>query len=120
MAPAAYNLCVLEAETSPAGALEWCRQAVASRPREPRYAFTLAFYQLQAGQTDSAIAVLRKLAATSPDYIDGQMLLAQLLESRGETQAVVTVYQKILRSGTLSPSDRRAVQLRLAALSPHP
>ena len=80
MAAAAYNLCVLEAETSPAGALAWCRKATESQPGEPRYAFSLAFYQHQAGQTDQAIVGLRKLAAENPEYLDGQILLAQLLE----------------------------------------
>ena len=45
MAPAAYNLCILTAKDRPAEALSWCRKAVALNPQEPRYAYTLAFYQ---------------------------------------------------------------------------
>jgi len=47
LAGAAYNLCVITAGDRFDEALEWCRKAVALRPREPKYARALDFYQRQ-------------------------------------------------------------------------
>jgi hypothetical protein len=67
MAPAAYNLAVLVAPKNLAEALELSRRAGALRPEEPRYAFTLAFYQRQRGDASAAMAPCRRSSyATSP------------------------------------------------------
>jgi len=116
MAVAAYNLCILEAEDDLDQALEWCRKATESGEREPRYAFALAFHLQRAGRLGEAIPVLRRLATESPDYLDGLMLLAQMLEAQGDGSAAAEVYQQVLRSESLSAADRQLVQARLQAV----
>ena len=49
MAPAAYNLCILSAKGRPKEALSWCEKAVELNPQEPKFAYTLAFYQKEQG-----------------------------------------------------------------------
>ena len=49
MAQAAYNLSVILSKDRIAEAGMYCKKAVEFRPQELRYAFTLAFYQLQKG-----------------------------------------------------------------------
>ena len=58
MAPAAYNLCILTAKDRPAEALSWCRKAVELNPQEPKYAYTLAFYQKEQRDLKNAAATL--------------------------------------------------------------
>ena len=60
MAPAAYNLCILTGKDRPAEALSWCRKAVQLHPQEPKYAYTLAFYQKEQGDLKGAAATLQK------------------------------------------------------------
>ncbi|MCP5115448.1 MAG: tetratricopeptide repeat protein [bacterium] len=78
MAAAAYNLCVLEAQEDPRRAIRWCRQAAETRPQEPRYAYTLAFYQIQLGDSGAATRVLEDLLARHPDYSDARALLHRI------------------------------------------
>ena len=59
MAPAAYNLCILSAKDRPKEALSWCKKAVELNPQEPKYAFTLAFYQKEQGDLKNAAATLQ-------------------------------------------------------------
>ena len=59
MAPAAYNLCILTIKDRPAEALSWCRKAAELHPQEPKYAYTLAFYQKEQKDLPGA-EVLRK------------------------------------------------------------
>lgn len=82
MAGAAYNLCVISATDRPAEALEWCQKAVALRPREPKYAWTLAFYQRQ-GDSAAAAATLAALIERVPAYPDAYLLLADIHEQQG-------------------------------------
>ena len=66
LAPAAYNLCILTAKDRPEEALSWCRRAVALNPQEPKYAFTLAFYQKEQGDLQGAAATLKDLMRDAP------------------------------------------------------
>ena len=62
-APAAFNLAVLLSATRPAEAIQWCRRAVEADPGQGRYVYTLAFYLVQAGETQAAIRELEAGAA---------------------------------------------------------
>jgi tetratricopeptide (TPR) repeat protein len=78
LAPAAYNLCVILAGEKIDEALDFCRKAYELRPDEPRYAYTLAFYQYQQGETDDAVKTLNDLLKKYPGYRDAQMLLQEI------------------------------------------
>jgi tetratricopeptide (TPR) repeat protein len=58
MAQAAYNLCIITSKDRLDEAVGWCRKAADLRPREPRYAYTLAYYEERKGDGEAAAGVL--------------------------------------------------------------
>ena len=94
LAGAAYNLCVITARDRPAEALKWCAKASALRPGEPKYAYTLAFYQRQQGDDGAAAATLEALIARTPAFPDAYLLLAEMCEQQGKKEQAATVYAR--------------------------
>ena len=80
LAPAAYNLCVMLAKDRIEKAIGYCKKANELRPDEPKYAYTLAFYQYQMNETDDAVKTLNDLLKKYPGYRDAQMLLQEILK----------------------------------------
>jgi tetratricopeptide (TPR) repeat protein len=117
MAPAAYNLCILTARDRPAAALSWCRKAVALNPREPRYAYTLAFYQKEGKDLPGAAATLKELLAQSPGFTAGSLLLAEIHLQQGDRPQAATVLHQALQVEGLSPQDRVRIAGALQKLS---
>jgi predicted Zn-dependent protease len=78
MAQAAYNLCIVTAKDRIGEAVTWCRKASDLRPQEPKYAYTLAFYLNQKGETDEAVRVLKGLVEKYPQHKDAEMLLKEI------------------------------------------
>ena len=78
MAQAAYNLCILSAKGRPKEALSWCKKAVELNPQEPKYAYTLAFYQKEQGDLKNAAATLQDFLTRRPGFADGYLLLAEI------------------------------------------
>ena len=62
LAPAAYNLAVLVAPREPAEAVELCRRAAEAQPDDPRYAWTLAYFQNGTGDRAGATRTLEDLS----------------------------------------------------------
>jgi hypothetical protein len=61
---------------------EWMDMAASTlRPDEPRYAYTLAYYLHQKGETAEAIASLKSCVEMHPEYRDAQVLLRQIPSS---------------------------------------
>jgi tetratricopeptide (TPR) repeat protein len=79
---AAYNLGILLSAKNPDEAVSLCRKAHELRPRDAKYAYTLAFYLQQKGELDEAIAILLKLVQQQPEFTDAAMLLRALYEQR--------------------------------------
>jgi tetratricopeptide (TPR) repeat protein len=77
-APAAFNLAVLLSEAHRTEAIQWCRRAVEADPTEGRYAYTLAFYLAQGGETQAAIRELEAAAARHSPTSEEQGLLNSL------------------------------------------
>ena len=75
---AAFNLAVLLSETRRAEAIQWCRRAVEADATEGRYAYTLAFYLAQSGQTQAAIRELEAAAARHAPTPEERSLLNSL------------------------------------------
>ncbi len=84
LAEAAYNLGVLLAATNPEDALRFARQAGGLRPDNPRYAYALAFLLARSGQSGEALAVLRPVVASRPDYAEAARLYGRLLRQAGQ------------------------------------
>jgi tetratricopeptide (TPR) repeat protein len=78
MAQAAYNLCIITASDRIDEAVNWCRKAADLRPRDPNYAYTLAFYLYQKGDRDEAARTLKAIIEKYPGYRDAQMLLQRI------------------------------------------
>ncbi|HEX9189911.1 MAG TPA: tetratricopeptide repeat protein, partial [Vicinamibacteria bacterium] len=111
-AAAAHNLAVLVAEESPKEAASLAGRAADADPRDPRYAFTQAFYLEKAGDAKGAEAVLRSLVARHPGYRDGWAFLGALLEARGERDAAADVYREAAATAALPEAERRAFEAR--------
>jgi tetratricopeptide (TPR) repeat protein len=120
MAPAAYNLCVLAIKDRPAEALSWCRKAVALNPREPKYAYTLAFYQKEQGDLKGAAATLQDLVSQRPDFTNGYLLWAQIYVQQGDRPQAEAVLRRAQQVEGLPPRDRARVAAMLQSLSPPP
>ena len=115
MAGAAFNLCVITAKDRPAEALEWCRKAAVLRPQEPKYAYTLAFYQRQGGDTVGALATLKALFNQSPAYPDAFLLLAEIYEEQGKKDEAVKVYSQAAAVPGMPERARTYFKSRLEA-----
>ena len=117
MAPAAYNLCILSAKDRPKEALSWCRRAAALNPQEPKYAFTLAFYQKKQGDLKGATGTLHELLRRRPGFTDGYLLLAEINMQKGERSQAETVLREALQVESLAPRDRARLTAALQKLN---
>jgi predicted Zn-dependent protease len=82
MAQAEYNLCVIVAKDRVDEAMEFCRKASELQPDNPKYAYTLAFFLDQKGETDEAVRVLNALILRYPTNIEAQMLLKKISDKK--------------------------------------
>ena len=117
MAPAAYNLCILTTKDRPAEALSWCRKAAELHPQEPKYAYTLAFYQKEQKDLQGAEATLKDLLAQRPGFVDGHLLLAEIYVQQGARPQAETLLRQVLQRENLPPRDRARVAATLQNLT---
>jgi tetratricopeptide (TPR) repeat protein len=116
LAGAAYNLCIITATDRPGEALDWCKKAAVLRPQEPKYAWSLAFYQQQGGDTVAAIASLDALISQAPAYPDAYLLLADIYEKQGRVDEVVKVCSRALAAPGMPERARTYFKSRLDAV----
>lgn len=117
MAPAAYNLCILLAKDRPQEALYWSRKEVELNPQEPKYAFSLAFYQKEQRDLKAAATTLQDLLAKWPAFTDAYLLLAETYLLQGERPQAEAVLRQAQQVGNLSTRDRGRVAAMLQKLS---
>jgi Flp pilus assembly protein TadD len=117
LAAAAHNLGILVGETDPAGALRWCGRAAELRPDEPRYAYTLAYYQKLAGHTEAAVTTLREIIARRPLYGDSYLMLGAIYEELGRFDEARELYRRGVDTEGLDMAFRRRMSAGLQALS---
>jgi tetratricopeptide (TPR) repeat protein len=115
-AQAAFNLGVLLAKEHPDEALTLCRRAAELSPQEPKYAYTLAFYQYQQGQTNAAVQTLEKLVQRAPAHAESYALLGQIYESQANLAKARSAYQRGADNDKLPESQRARFLARLQAL----
>jgi len=118
MAPAAYNLCLLLATEHLDEAVGFCRQAAEQRRDLPRYAYTLAFFQQQRGDSAGAEATLYQLIQKHPSYADAYLLLGGILEKQGNKDKAREVYIAGLAIEDMPANAKLAMKVRLDALGP--
>jgi tetratricopeptide (TPR) repeat protein len=118
MAQAAYNLCVITARDRLDQAVRFCRQAAELRPDQPKYAYTLAFYQQQAGDEVGAARTLEDLLAKAPAYADAYLLLGGIYEQDGKKVMAERVYRQGLAAEGLPDGHKNRMKIRIEALKP--
>lgn len=117
LAPAAYNLCILNAKDRPKEALSWCKKAVELNSQEPKYVYTLAFYQKEQGDLRAAAATLQDFLKRRPGFTDGFLLLAEIYVQQGDRPRGEAVLRHALQDESLAPRDRARVTAALQKLS---
>jgi tetratricopeptide (TPR) repeat protein len=118
-AQAAYNLGVLVSKEHPAEGISWCQKAAALRPDEPKYAYTVGFFQFQQGKTNEAVQTLEKLIAQAPPHAEAYALLAQIYEEQKKLDAAEAVCRRAAANEKLSEQQRYRFQAHLNELAPH-
>jgi len=116
MAQAAYNLCIITSKDRINEAVTWCAKAAELRPQEPKYAYTLAFFEQQKGDMDGAIKTLDALIARQPAYLDAYLLLAGIYEKQGKKEDAEKVYNKALAIESAPEGFRKHVRTKLEEL----
>jgi tetratricopeptide (TPR) repeat protein len=117
MGQAAYNLCVILSSRNMEEAIGWCRKATDASPSNPKFAYYLAYYERQKGDTEAAIGTLRNLIVRNPDYPDAYSLLGEIYERQGRVNEARTVYQQALWNPDIPAQSRTYIEQRLRAIS---
>jgi Tfp pilus assembly protein PilF len=98
MAQAAYNLCIITTKDRINEGIGYCKKAADLRPQEPRYSYTLAFYQQQTGDSVGAAKTLESLIEKQPAYADAHLLLGTIYQKQGKKYEAEKVYSKALEN----------------------
>ena len=117
-AAASYNLGVIVAKEDIKEAIEWCRKARDLGPDEPKYAYTLAFFLRQKGETDGAVSALEQLVSRRAAYPDAYALLGRIFEEQGKIENAVEVYRQAAENEKLSERERYGFAARIQAILP--
>jgi tetratricopeptide (TPR) repeat protein len=118
MAQAAYNLCVITARNRIDEAINYCKKASDTSPQEPRYGYTLAFYQQQKGDSGAAAKTLEGLIERQPAYGDAYLLLGVIYQKQGKKTDAERVYNKALGTEEISQSYKARIATQLNTLKP--
>ncbi len=97
-------------------AVPYCKRAADLRPQEPRYAYTLAFYQLQTGAEKDAVPTLEALIERHPAYADAYLLLGGTYEKQGKKAAAEKLYTKALGAADIPDSAKARIAAQLQAM----
>ena len=116
MAEAAYNLCVLLSKDRMDEAVGLCCTANSLSPGDPKYAYTLGFFQNQTGNSEGAIKTLDAIIAGQPAYFDAYLLLAGIYEKQGKKDQAEKVYNKALTVERAPEAFRSHIRAKLEEL----
>jgi tetratricopeptide (TPR) repeat protein len=117
LAAAAYNLGVLLASDRLAEALPWLEKARKLRQDQPKYAYTLAFFQRQKGYRETAIRGLQRLLQEHPAFANAYLLLGDIYQEQGRKEKARGVYRRGLARPDLPPRARQVIKNKMQALS---
>lgn len=115
-AVAAYNLSVITSQKDINEAVKFAKIAAVALPEDPKYAYTLAFYQVEAGEKSAAVKTLNDIIKAYPQYLSAVSFLADIYIKDGKTSEAVKIYQKALKTEGLSNQDRVAIQQSISSL----
>ena len=89
-------------------------------PQEPRYGYTLAFYQKEQQDLQGAAATLQDLLTQRPGFTDGYLLLAEICVQQGDRPQAEAVLSQALQRENLPPRDRGRIAAALQNLTTSP
>jgi len=93
-----------------------CCTANSLSPGDPKYAYTLGFFQNQTGNSEGAIKTLDALIAGQPAYLDAYLLLAGIYEKQGKKDQAEKVYNKALTVERAPEAFRSHIRAKLEEL----
>jgi Tfp pilus assembly protein PilF len=116
LAPAAYNLGLLIMKERPDEGFSFCRKAHELSPNNPKYSYTLAFYQAQKGDRKGAVKILSDTVKRYPAYVDAVLLLGEIYERDRNKEDAKELYRKALSTGELSERDSLRLRVKVQSL----
>ena len=117
-APAAFNLGVILAQSKPQESLVWCKKAVELAPGNPKYAYTLAFYQQRGGDVKRAVETLVAAVARGDADASVYELLGSLYEKHRAAAKAARAYRRGAAATKLPPDVRRRFDAKARRLAP--
>ena len=105
MAEASYNLGVLLGKDHPSESLKMLRKAYEISPN-PKYGYTLAYFESHVGNSAEAVCILRKVITTKPAMADPYLLLGKIYESDGKRIDAARVYEEAADNENLARNER--------------
>jgi len=115
-AVAAYNLSVITSARNLDEAVGYAEIAATAAPEEPKYGYTLAYYQLQNNQKPAAIKTLQAVIKTAPNYLGAVSLLADIYLRDGKRDEALKIYKQALSVPGITEQDRANIRQAMAAL----
>ncbi len=109
-AVAAYNLGVIASQHSMNEAINYVQIAVDVMPENPRYAYTLAFYQFKDNQKSKAVKTLKMIIDKTPLYLNAVSLLCDIYTRDGKNAEAIAIYKKALSAEGVSEEDKIAIK----------
>ncbi|MBT6763321.1 MAG: tetratricopeptide repeat protein, partial [Prolixibacteraceae bacterium] len=97
-------------------AVEYAKMAAEASPEDPKYAYTLAFYQLENGQKNEAIKTLKGILKDNPLYLSAVSFLADIYIKDGKKQEAILLYQKALNTEGISEQDKLGIQQAILSI----
>ena len=115
-AVAAYNLSVIVSQRNMAEAVAYAEMAAEANGNEPKYKYTLAYYQVENGEPEKAKQTLQKLIATNPEYISATSFLADIYLRENNKNMAIELYKNALKTEGISAQDKASIQQTINAL----
>jgi tetratricopeptide (TPR) repeat protein len=85
------------------------KAVVTLEPEKPESQAVLADFYSAVGRMDDSVRIYRQILSKSPDYLQGRYRLAEILLTKGDTQAAGTQIEEALKKDS---HDRQALLLR--------
>jgi tetratricopeptide (TPR) repeat protein len=115
-AVAAYNLSVITAKRNIAEAVSYAEMAAKASPSEPKYAYTLAYYQMENNQQAEAVKTLKTLIQENPLYLSAVSFLADIYQREGKKQEALKLYEQTLKTEGLQEQDKAGIRQAISTI----
>ena len=97
--------------------MRYCQMAYDLRPLDPKYAYTLAFYLHNKGNTTDSALILEDTVRRIPGYADAVFLLGAIYEKEGKPEEAGRIYRKALQEGNFTGQQQQMLKTKLDSLA---